>query len=97
VTPVHADARSGRQVVARVRDVQALQELVVVDDCARAATPALLEAWPAHDTLMVRHADNRGNGTGLEYGFAATSGGIAIFANPLSHSRAAAVAARLGQ
>ena len=75
VIPVFNEARTIREIVARVRAVPLDMELIIVDDCSTDGTPAALRDFASlADVVVVRHDRNRGKGAALRTGFAAASG-----------------------
>ena len=79
VMPVYNEARTLREIVARVRAVPYPKELVLVDDCSTDGTPAVLEELAQlGDVRVLRHDRNQGKGAALRTGFAGASGDIVL-------------------
>jgi glycosyltransferase involved in cell wall biosynthesis len=80
VIPCYNEAKTIRQIVARVRASPiAEKEIIVVDDCSRDGTRDLLrtEIAPLVDKIIY-HEVNRGKGAALRTGFAAVTGDIVL-------------------
>jgi glycosyltransferase involved in cell wall biosynthesis len=77
--PVFNEARTIRQIVARVLAVPCRKELIVVDDCSTDGTrAALTELSRLSDVVVILHDRNRGKGAALRTGFAAATGDLVI-------------------
>jgi glycosyltransferase involved in cell wall biosynthesis len=77
--PVFNEARTIRQIVARVRAVPGAKELIIVDDCSSDGTrAALTELSGLPDVVVILHDRNRGKGAALKTGFAAATGDLVI-------------------
>jgi glycosyltransferase involved in cell wall biosynthesis len=79
VMPVFNEARTVRQIAARVLAVPCVKELIVVDDCSTDGTcAALAEVSGIPNVIVMRHDRNRGKGAALRTGFAAATGDVVI-------------------
>lgn len=79
VIPVFNEARTIRQIVARVRAVPLDMEVIIVDDCSTDGTPeALRDLERLADVVVIRHDRNRGKGAALRTGFAVASGAMVV-------------------
>jgi len=79
VMPVYNEARTLREIVARVRAVPYPKELVLVDDCSTDGTPEVLaELARGGDLVVLRHEHNQGKGAALRTGFGAVSGDVVL-------------------
>jgi glycosyltransferase involved in cell wall biosynthesis len=79
VIPVFNEARTIREIVARVRAVPLDMELIIVDDCSTDGTPDALRDFAAlAEVVVVRHERNRGKGAALRTGFAVASGDMVV-------------------
>ncbi len=79
VIPVFNEARTIREIVARIRAVPLDMELIIVDDCSTDdTTDALLDLERFADVVVIRHDRNRGKGAALRSGFAVASGDMVV-------------------
>src|ERR1700685_1939567 len=85
VIPIFNEERTLRDLVRRVCDVPIRKELILVDDCSRDGTPAVLKELAAgsnHDPFNTfsihRHAVNKGKGGALKTGFEQARGDVVI-------------------
>jgi glycosyltransferase involved in cell wall biosynthesis len=80
VMPCYNEAATVREIVEKVLRLPFALEVVVVDDCSKDETPAILaelsRAYP--NVRVIRHAKNQGKTAALKTGFAATRGDIVI-------------------
>jgi glycosyltransferase involved in cell wall biosynthesis len=80
VIPVYNEERTLEEIVRRVQAQPYEKELVLVDDCSRDGTRAIMERL-AREHANVRcfhHAQNQGKGGALRTGFAHTTGDIVL-------------------
>jgi glycosyltransferase involved in cell wall biosynthesis len=81
VIPVYNEAATIRSLIDRVRQAHTpiTKEIVVVDDCSRDGTAAVLASLAGTPDLHVLfHHVNRGKGAALRTGFSAATGDIVI-------------------
>jgi glycosyltransferase involved in cell wall biosynthesis len=79
VMPVFNEARTIREIVARVRAVPIQKELVIVDDCSSDTSRAILQELAAlPDVVVVLHERNLGKGAALRTGFSVATGDIVV-------------------
>jgi len=85
VIPVYNEQTTLEELVDRVCQVPVRKELVLVDDCSRDGSRAILEQlqerFAADDQNRIKvlfHRVNQGKGAALHTGFAATSGDIVV-------------------
>ncbi|MEO1999516.1 MAG: glycosyltransferase family 2 protein [Planctomycetaceae bacterium] len=85
VIPVYNEEATLTQIVDRVCEVPVRKELVLVDDCSRDGSRAILEQLqktladdPQNSIKVLFHQVNRGKGAALQTGFSATSGDIVV-------------------
>ncbi|TAJ23495.1 MAG: glycosyltransferase family 2 protein [Planctomycetota bacterium] len=80
VIPVYNEERTLEEIVRRVQAQPYEKELVLVDDCSRDGSRAIMERL-AREQANVRcfyHAENQGKGGALRTGFAQTTGDIVL-------------------
>ena len=82
VIPIYNEAATISEIVAMVRSVEVglEKEILLVDDCSRDGTLAVLKQMSAdHSDLKVLfHEVNRGKGAALRTGFAAATGDVVL-------------------
>jgi len=87
VIPVYNEERTLQQLVDRVRSVPIRKELILVDDCSKDGSRAILERLKAEaaanpDPLnLIRvhyHEKNQGKGAGVRTGFQLAEGDVAV-------------------
>jgi glycosyltransferase involved in cell wall biosynthesis len=83
IVPAYNEAATVRELLARVRAVElgpaVAREIVVVDDCSTDGTAEALALEAARpDTVVIRHARNRGKGAAVRTGLAAARGDILL-------------------
>ncbi|MBI5723817.1 MAG: glycosyltransferase family 2 protein [Planctomycetes bacterium] len=80
VIPVYNEADTIRQIVQRVRSVPLDKEIILVDDCSKDGTRAILQemAGAGGELKVLYHEFNQGKGAALRTGFAAATGDAVI-------------------
>lgn len=80
VVPAYNEENTLASVVNKLLTLEALREIVIVDDCSRDRTPQVCQELAAADPRVrfVRHAANKGKTEGLKTGFALTTGDVVI-------------------
>ncbi|HET6372873.1 MAG TPA: glycosyltransferase family 2 protein [Candidatus Polarisedimenticolia bacterium] len=81
VMPVYNEKQFIRDIIDRVLSVKLdglERELVVVDDCSKDGTRAVLEATSLPGVTIVYHEQNRGKGAALRTGFARATGDVIL-------------------
>jgi glycosyltransferase involved in cell wall biosynthesis len=84
VVPIYNEERTLRDLVERVSQVPLRKEIVLVDDCSRDKSFAIMQTVQAefqnerNRIVLRRHDRNRGKGAALRTGFTAASGEIVI-------------------
>jgi glycosyltransferase involved in cell wall biosynthesis len=79
IVPAYNEARTIRELLARIRAVPLETEIIVVDDCSTDGTRELLAAEAATPgTRLLLHARNQGKGAAVRTGLAAVTGDIVI-------------------
>jgi glycosyltransferase involved in cell wall biosynthesis len=80
VMPCYNEAATLPEILTRVRSVRIPKEIIVVDDCSRDDTFAILQAEAARDPSMtvLRQPRNAGKGSAVRRGLAYARGGICI-------------------
>jgi glycosyltransferase involved in cell wall biosynthesis len=80
VMPVYNEEKTLEEIVRRVQATPYDKEIVLVDDCSRDGTPAILEKLEReHPNVRVfRHATNQGKGGALATGFSKVEGDVVL-------------------
>jgi glycosyltransferase involved in cell wall biosynthesis len=79
VIPAYNEERTIREILARVAALPVPKEIIVVDDCSRDQTRAILqELDAAGDLLAIFKQQNEGKGAALRTGFKQATGDIVI-------------------
>ena len=79
VIPVFNEIDTLEKIVARVRAVDVLTEIILVDDCSSDGSRALVESLAESDDVRaVLHEVNRGKGAALRSGFAVATGDLVL-------------------
>lgn len=82
VMPVYNEEKTVRAILAEVEKAPlppgSEREIVIVNDCSRDNTAAILETLQAPHIRIVHHPRNRGKGAALRTGFAHATGDIVI-------------------
>lgn len=79
IIPAYNEERTIREILARVAALPVPKEIIVVDDCSRDTTRAILrELDAAGDLLVIFKAQNEGKGAALRTGFKQATGDIVV-------------------
>ena len=85
VIPVYNEESTLRDIVDRVRAVPIRKEIILVDDCSRDSSAAILgdlqaeqDGDPDNRLVLVFHDRNRGKGAALRTGFAKAEGDVVL-------------------
>ena len=79
IIPIFNEERLLPTVLENIRQLPFEKELVLVDDCSRDGTRAILEREKSHaDTKVLYHATNQGKGASIRTGLKAVTGDILI-------------------
>jgi glycosyltransferase involved in cell wall biosynthesis len=78
VIPVYNEERWIRELVRRVQAVEIPKELVIVDDCSRDGTRAILEELQGDQVRVFFQERNQGKGAALRRGFREASGDVIV-------------------
>jgi glycosyltransferase involved in cell wall biosynthesis len=79
VIPVYNEEKTIREILARVASLPIPKEIVIVDDCSRDGTPAVLrELAKASEVKVVFKEQNEGKGAALRTGFEHATGDIVV-------------------
>lgn len=80
VVPAYNEERTLANVVRKLLTLEALLEIVVVDDCSSDRTPQICAELASFDSRVrfVRHEKNQGKTEALKTGFALTAGDVVI-------------------
>lgn len=79
VMPVFNEARTIREIIKKIEDVDLEKELIIVDDCSTDGTRDILKALERNPGIRVFcHEKNMGKGAALRTGFKHASGDIVI-------------------
>jgi glycosyltransferase involved in cell wall biosynthesis len=78
VIPVYNEERWIREVIRRVRAVPINKEIIIVDDCSKDNTRAILKELEGDDLRVILHEVNQGKGAALRRGFAEVQGDVVI-------------------
>lgn len=78
IMPVYNERTTIREIVAAVRAVPILKEIIIVDDCSTDGTREILRELAGDDLRIVLQERNQGKGAALRTGFSQVSGDIVI-------------------
>ena len=79
VIPVYNEERTIREILARVASLPVTKEIIIVDDCSRDGTPAVLrELAAASEVKVVFKEQNEGKGAALRTGFEQATGDVVV-------------------
>ena len=86
VIPVYNEERWIREVVRRVQAVEIPKELVIVDDCSKDGTRAILRELEGDNVRVFYQPHNQGKGAALREGFRTPSGTWSSCRTPTSNT-----------
>lgn len=78
IIPVYNEEKVLKEIVGRVKSVNIVDEIVIVDDCSRQETRHVLDTLQDASIKIIRHACNRGKGAAIRTGLAHITGDIVI-------------------
>jgi glycosyltransferase involved in cell wall biosynthesis len=81
VIPVYNEEKTLATIVDAVRKVPIRKQIILVDDCSKDNSYAVMQSFAADDNnsfVLLRHDVNRGKGAALRTGFSAATGDVAI-------------------
>lgn len=79
IIPIYNEEELLSEVLERVRAVPIDKELILVDDCSKDGTPAILaREAEKHGTRVLRHEVNKGKGAAIRTGLVHATGEIVI-------------------
>src|SRR4051812_30296574 len=78
VIPAYNEARTIAELIARVRSIPIVTEVVVVDDCSSDGTWDVLKRLAEPGVVVLHHERNAGKGAALRTGFKAATGDVVI-------------------
>src|SRR5581483_7166043 len=80
IVPAYNEERTIAKVLKQLLLLEAVQEVIVIDDCSRDRTAEVVQELAGLDSriVLLRHARNQGKTAGLKTGFAAARGEIII-------------------
>jgi glycosyltransferase involved in cell wall biosynthesis len=78
VIPVYNEERWIREVVRRVRAVDIPKEVIIVDDCSKDGTRAILKELEGDDVRVFYQPHNQGKGAALREGFRHATGDVVL-------------------
>ena len=78
VVPCYNEERWIREIVRRIRAVPIPKEIIIVDDCSKDGTRAILRELDDGDVRVIYQEKNQGKGAALRTGFAQATGGVVI-------------------
>ena len=76
--PVYNEEKGVATILQRVAAVPVEKEIIVVDDCSRDGTWAILQSLTIPDLRLFRHEVNKGKGAGIRTALAQASGDAVI-------------------
>jgi glycosyltransferase involved in cell wall biosynthesis len=79
VIPVYDEVDNIKEILKRVRATKLASEIIVVDDCSRDGTRAVLQQLDGKSRVhLVMHDENRGKGAALRTGFEHATGDVIL-------------------
>lgn len=78
VVPAYNEEATIRAILERLRAVEVVSQIVVVDDCSTDRTGAIVRGlgWP--DLTVIHHQANQGKGAAIKTGIAAVTGDLVV-------------------
>jgi glycosyltransferase involved in cell wall biosynthesis len=78
IIPAYNEAKTIREIVKRVREVELEKELIVVDDGSVDGTREIVESLDGPDVTVILHERNQGKGAAIRSGVAKATGDLVI-------------------
>src|SRR6516162_3718335 len=78
VIPVYNEERWIREVIRRVQAVEIPKEIIIVDDCSKDGTRAILASLTDENIKVFLQERNQGKGAALRRGFAEATGDVVL-------------------
>jgi len=78
VVPVYNERNTIKEIIAQVKAIPFVSQIVVVDDCSTDGTAAILQELRDDVVMVVNHVRNQGKGAALRTGFANVNCDIVI-------------------
>ncbi len=78
VVPVYNERNTIKEIIAKVKTIPFVSQIVVVDDCSTDGTAAILQELRDDVVMVVNHVRNQGKGAALRTGFANVNCDIVI-------------------
>ena len=78
VVPVYNERNTIKEIIAQVKAIPFVSQIVVVDDCSTDGTAAILQELRDDVVMVVNHGRNQGKGAALRTGFANVNCDIVI-------------------
>src|SRR3972149_153544 len=78
VIPVFNEAKTIREIIKRVQDVDVEKELIIVDDCSKDGTQDILRTLSDSNIPVVTHRENMGKGAAIKTGLQQVTGDVVV-------------------
>ena len=78
VIPVFNEAKTIREIIKRVQDVDVEKELIIVDDCSKDGTQDILRTLSDSNIRVVTHRENMGKGAAIRTGLQQVTGDVVV-------------------
>ena|SRR3989338_1783431 len=78
IIPVYNEEKVLKEIIDRVKSVNIVDEIVIVDDCSGEETRRVLDTLQDASIRIISHAHNRGKGAAIRTGLAHITGDIVI-------------------
>lgn len=78
IVPVFNEQDTIAEIISRVKSVQFVNQIIVVDDCSTDGTTSVINELCDESVLLIKHEKNQGKGAALRTGFAKVTGEIII-------------------